>query len=140
MEVTTYTYHMFVPSTYTHPLSHIHNLLPSTNKHSLHTPSFSLPSSHTPRRQVRRLPEEEICLQTSLHLSSWQRYRLWPPGSSQLAVQRTVLREADCEFRERQSVMLPCAVIGASLSEPHTSGTALQDEAKRHVTMCYNIC
>ena len=82
--------------------AHYLSYMRSQQTNTLNTPSFSLPSSHTPRRQVRRLPEEEICLQTSLHLSSWQRYRLWPPGGSQLAVQRTVLREADCEFRKRQ--------------------------------------
>ena len=110
--------YMFISCTH---ISHMHSQppslhLPHTNYmyfvfNLLHTLSFSLPSSYTPRWQVRWLPEEEICLQAALHLSPWQRYRLWPPRGSQLAVQCTVLRETDCEFRKTQSVMWPCATV-----------------------------
>lgn len=109
---------MFILCTH---ISHMHSQspslhLPHTNYtyflfNLLHTLSFSLPSSYTPRWQVRWLPEEEICLQTALHLSPWQRYRLWSPRGSQLAVQCTVLRETDCEFRKTQSVMWPYATL-----------------------------
>ena len=57
-----------------------------------HTPSF-----HTLRRSLGRLSEEEVCVQTALYLSSWQRRERWPPGGGQPALQHKILRETNCK-------------------------------------------